>query len=61
MRNFTHTWPQLGHFFCKLGHFYPIFEKVQGSSPPPSPSNYAPEQGYSEVVIGNLFIIFIMY
>ena len=30
-------------------------------SPPPSPSSYAPEQGYSEVVIGNLFIIFIMY
>ena len=31
------------------------------SSPPPSLSSYAPEQGYREVVIGNLFIIFIMY
>ena len=37
MRNFTHRWPQSEHFFSKLGHFLPIFKKVQGRPPPPSP------------------------
>ena len=34
MRNCTYKWPQSGHFFSKLGHFFPIFEKGQGRSPP---------------------------
>ena len=37
MRNLTHRWPQSEHFFSKLGHFLPIFKKVQGTPPPPSP------------------------
>ena len=41
--NFTHRWPQSGHFFHKLGHFFPIFEKGQGKPSPFPPSNYAPE------------------
>ena len=36
MRNFTHRWSESGHFF-------PISKKGQ-ERPPPSPSNYAPEQ-----------------
>ena len=36
-RNFTHSWPQLGHFFSKLGHFFPFFEKGQGRPPPLQP------------------------
>ena len=43
----------LSNFWKSAGEFSP--------PPPRSPSSYAPEQGYSEVVIGNLFIIFIMY
>ena len=31
-----------GHFFPKLGYFFPIFEKGQGRPPPPPPSSYAP-------------------
>ena len=38
MRNFTHRWPQSGHFFPKLGLFFPIFEKGQGRPRPPYPS-----------------------
>ena len=30
MRNITHKWPQSGRFFSKLGHFFPIFGKLQG-------------------------------
>ena len=41
MRTFTHRWPQSGHFFSKLRHFFPILEKGQGRIPPPSPSSYA--------------------
>ena len=39
-------WPQSGHFFIQIGHFFLIFKKEQGRpSPPllsPSPSSYAP-------------------
>ena len=35
MINFTRRWPQSGYFFSKLGHFFPIFVKVQERSPPP--------------------------
>ena len=28
-------WIQSGHFFCKLGHFFPIFEKEKGKPPVP--------------------------
>ena len=31
-------WPQWGHFFSKLGHFFPIFEKGQGRPPPNPPT-----------------------
>ena len=37
MRNFTHRWPQSGHFFSKLGHFFPIFGKGLRRPPPSSP------------------------
>ena len=30
-------------FFLKLGHFFPIFEKGQGRTPPLPPSSYAPD------------------
>ena len=33
----------LGIFFHKLGHFFPIFEKGQGRPPVVHPSSYAPE------------------
>ena len=42
MRNFTHRWPKSGHFFSKLGYFFPIVEKGQGRHLPPPPSSYAP-------------------
>ena len=34
MRYCTHRWPQSGHFFSKLGNFFPIFEKGQGRPTP---------------------------
>ena len=37
MRNFTHRWPQSGHFFSKLEQFFPFFEKGQGKPPPHPP------------------------
>ena len=37
MRNVTHRWPQSGHFFPKLGCFFPNFEKGQGRPSPLSP------------------------
>ena len=43
MINFTHRWPQSGHFFSKLGHFFPIFEKGREKPSPPPPSSYVPE------------------
>ena len=41
MKNCTHRWPQSGHFFSKLGHFFPIFKKGQGRSPPPPSPLYS--------------------
>ena len=29
--------PQSGHVFLQIGHFFPIFEKGQGRTPPPLP------------------------
>ena len=37
MRNLTHKWSQLGHFFPKLGNFFQTFEKGQRRTPPHSP------------------------
>ena len=49
MRNLTSwfnpRWTQSGHFFPKLGHFFPIFEKGQGHPSPLPPSSYAPDVG----------------
>ena len=54
MRNFTHRWPQSGHFVPKLGYFFPISEKGQGRPPtPPPPSSYAPAS--------NMYTVFILY
>ena len=44
MINCTHRWPQSGHFPSKLGHFFPIFEKRQGRTPPFPTFSYAPEK-----------------
>ena len=41
-------------FFCKWGHFIPIFEKGQGR-PPPSPSSYAPEAEPVQSVQMNIY------
>ena len=44
MKSVTHRWQQSGHFFPKLGNFFPISEKGQGKPPPPLPSpSYAPD------------------
>ena len=37
MRNLTHRGHRSGHFPSKLGHFFPIFEKVQVRPPPLPP------------------------
>ena len=37
MRYCTHRSPQSEHFFSKLGHFFPIFEKGQGRAHPLPP------------------------
>ena len=38
MRNWTHAWPQLEHFFPKWEPFFPVFEKEQRRPPPPPPA-----------------------
>ena len=49
---FTHRWPQSGHFFHKLGHFFPIFEKGQGRPPSPTPP---------PLVSSRYLILFLLY
>ena len=41
MTNFAHRCQKSGHFFPKLGQFFPTFEKRQGR-PPPSPPLVTP-------------------
>ena len=33
MRHFTDKWSQSGHFFPKLGHFFPVYKKRRGDIP----------------------------
>ena len=63
MRNFTHRWIYLGHFFPKSGHFFLNFEKGQ-RRPPPSLylSSYTPANVYNFIaynhwIINNTFQI----
>ena len=51
MRNFTHRWPKSGHFFSKLGHFFPIFEKGQGRPPPLVTRLHQAIKGYCQLSI----------
>ena len=37
-----------GIFSHKLGHFFPIFEKGQGTPPPLPPSSYGPDTSYKK-------------
>ena len=46
-RNFAHRWSQSGHFFCKLGHFFLIFEKGRKTYAP-TPSSYASKTLWSK-------------
>ena len=36
MKKFTNRWPQSGHFFHKLGHFFQFSKNGSGDLPPPS-------------------------